>query len=312
MKRYFLADIMKLIRGPHSVTGDRSRRPFANVRPVLEADEDSLVFIAGGRADAQALAQQTRARTIICDPAVDTRDPGVAGKTFVVVADPKLVFAGIVNSLFVERPAWGIHPTASVDPAANVHEETYIGPFTYVGRADIARGAIIYGHVHIYDGVRIGENTIIHAGTVIGADGFGYLRAADDSVASFPHVGGVDIEDDVEIGANTCIDRGSLGNTIVRRGAKIDNLVHIAHNVVVGRDAFVIANAMIGGSTVLGDGSWISPSATLRDAIRIGRGSTVGLGAVVTKDVPDAEVWAGTPARPLAEFLAMQKKLKNL
>ena len=312
MKRYSLADIMPLIGVPHTVAGEVSRRQFANVRPVLEADEDSLVFIAGGRADAQTIAQETRARIIICDPAVDTQAPGVAGKTFVVVADPKLVFAGIVNALLVERPAWGIDPTASVDPAANVHDEVYVGPFTYVGRADIASGTIIYGHVHIYDGVRIGRNVIIHAGTIIGADGFGYLRAEDGSVTSFPHVGGVEIEDDVEIGANTCIDRGSLGNTIVRRGAKIDNLVHIAHNVVVGRNAFVIANAMIGGSTVLGDGSWVSPSATLRDAIRIGRDATVGLGAVVTKDVPEAEIWAGTPARPMAELIAMQKKLKNL
>ncbi len=312
MTRFSLADIVPLIGVPHSVAGEVPGRQFANVRPVLEADDDSLVFIAGGRADAQTLAQRTRARIIICDPGVDTQASGVAGKTFVLVADPKLVFARIVNALFVERPPWGIHPTASIDPAANVHEEVYIGPFTYVGRADVARGTIIYGHVHIYGGVRIGKNVIIHAGTTIGADGFGYLRAEDGSVTSFPHVGGVEIEDGVEIGANTCIDRGSLGNTIVRRGAKIDNLVHIAHNVVVGRNAFVIANAMIGGSTVLGDGSWISPSATLRDAIRIGRGTTVGLGAVVTKDVPDGEVWAGTPARPIAELIAIQKKLKDL
>jgi UDP-3-O-[3-hydroxymyristoyl] glucosamine N-acyltransferase len=193
-----------------------------------------------------------------------------------------------------------------------VHEEVYIGPFTYVGGAEIARGTIIYGHVYIYDGVQIGKNVIIHAGTIIGADGFGYLREEDGSVTSFPQVGGVEIEDQVEIGANACIDRGSLGNTIVRRGARIDNLVHIAHNVVVGRNAFVIANAMIGGSTVLGDGSWVSPSATLRDTIRIGRDAMVGLGAVVTRDVPDAEVWAGTPARPMAELIAMQNKLKNL
>jgi UDP-3-O-[3-hydroxymyristoyl] glucosamine N-acyltransferase len=312
MKRYSLADIRPLIGVPHTVVGDTSGRHFANVKPVLEADEDSLVFIASGRADAQTLAQRTRARIIICDPAVDALAPGLAEKIFVVVANPKLVFAGIVNALFVERPAWGIHSTATVDPAANVHDDVYIGPFAYVGKADIGSGTFIYGHVHIYDGVRIGKNVVIHAGTIIGADGFGYLRAEDGSVTSFPHVGGVEIEDDVEIGANTCIDRGSLGNTTLRRGAKIDNLVHIAHNVVVGRNAFVIANAMVGGSTVLGDGSWISPSATLRDGIRIGRDATVGLGAVVTKDVPDAEVWAGTPARPMAELIAVQNKLKNL
>jgi UDP-3-O-[3-hydroxymyristoyl] glucosamine N-acyltransferase len=108
------------------------------------------------------------------------------------------------------------------------------------------------------------------------------------------------------------VDRGSLGNTIIERGAKIDNLVHIAHNVVVGEGAFVIAHAMVGGSTCLGARSWISPSAVLRDGIQIGAGSIVGLGAVVTKDVPPNETWTGAPARPLAQFLEMQQKLKRL
>ena len=310
--RYTFDDVLRLIDAPYRVAGRVSGHLIANVRPVLEADAESLVFITAGRADAQELAGQTRAAVVICDPAVDTAAPDVAGKTFIVVTDPKLVFASIANALFVERLGRGIHPTASVDPAARVHEDVHIGPFAYVGRVDIGQGSIIHGHVHLYDRVRIGRNVTIHAGTVIGADGFGYLRAEDGAVTNFPHVGGVEIEDDVEVGANACIDRGSLGDTVIRRGAKIDNLVHIAHNVVVGRDAFVIANAMIGGSTVLGDRSWVSPSATLRDVITIGRGATVGLGAVVTKDVPEAEVWAGSPARPMAEFIAMQKKLKDL
>ena len=312
MKRYALTDVVPLIGVEHTVVGGEPDRQFSNVKPTLQADVDSLVFIAAGRADAQSMAEATEARLIICDAAVDTQAAGVAGKTFIVVADPRLVFARVVTALFATRPTWGIHPTAHVHHAATVHEEVYIGPFAHVGQSEIARGSVIHGGVHIYDGVRIGSNVTIHSGTTIGADGFGYLRTEGGSVTSFPHLGGVLIEDDVEIGANACIDRGSLGDTIVRHGAKIDNLVHIAHNVVVGRNAFVIANAMIGGSTVLGDGSWISPSATLRDGITIGRDTTVGLGAIVTKDVPDGEVWAGSPARPMAEFLEMQKKLKSL
>lgn len=312
MPSFGLPEVLNLIKGPYRVVGEQPGRRFSNVKPVFDADEDSLAFIAAGRKDAQELAEGTRAQLLLCDSFVDPGAPSLSGKTLIVVADPKLVFAEIANALFVTRPPWGVHSTAHLDPAAKVHEDSYIGPFTYVGRAEIDRGAVIHGHVHVYDGVRIGRNVIVHAGTVIGADGFGYLRADDGSVTSFPHVGGVLIEDFVEIGANSCIDRGSLGDTIVRQGAKVDNLVHIAHNVVVGRDAFVIANAMIGGSTVIGDASWVSPSATLRDAITIGRGATIGLGAVVTKDVPDDAVWAGSPARPLADFLAMQKKLKDL
>lgn len=312
MESYSLEDILQLIPSPYTVAGDSSGRSFSNVRPVLDADDRSLVFIAAGRADAQALAEATRAKVIDCDATVDTQAPPLATKSFIVVADPRLVFATVANALFSERPAWGVHPTASIHRDATLHEETYIGPFSYVGRAKIGRGVIIHGHVHIYDDVRIGADVTIHAGTVIGATGFGYVRGEDGTITNFPHFGGVVIEDGVDIGSNTSIDRGSLGDTIIRRGARIDNLVHIAHNVVVGRDAFVIANAMVGGSTALGDGSWVSPSATLRDGIAVGTGSTVGLGALVTKDVPDGETWAGSPARPLADFLAMQSKLKGL
>jgi len=110
-------------------------------------------------------------------------------------------------------------------------------------------------------------------------------------------VGGVIIEDNVDIGANTCIDRGTLGHTYIKEGAKIDNLVHIAHNVIIGRNTTVIANAMIGGSTIIGDNVWIAPSSTLRDGITIGNSSTVGLAALVTKTIPENEVWAGFPAK---------------
>ncbi|MFA6455573.1 MAG: UDP-3-O-(3-hydroxymyristoyl)glucosamine N-acyltransferase, partial [Bacteroidota bacterium] len=168
------------------------------------------------------------------------------------------------------------------------------------------------GQCYIYDNVRIGKNVIIQAGAVIGGDGYGYSRNDKGEFEKFPHVGAVLIEDDVEIGANTCVDRGTLGNTIIREGAKIDNLVHIAHNVTVGKHAAVIAQSMIGGSTVIGDYGWIAPSASLMNGIKIGSKVTVGLGAVVTKNIPDGETWAGVPAQPLRDFVSIQKKLKEL
>jgi UDP-3-O-[3-hydroxymyristoyl] glucosamine N-acyltransferase len=117
------------------------------------------------------------------------------------------------------------------------------------------------------------------------------------------------IEDRVEIGSNASIDRGTLSNTIIGEGAKIDNLVHIAHNVHIGKHAAVIAHAMIGGSTEIGDYTWIAPSAALMNGLHIGRQATVGLGAVVTKDIPDYETWTGVPAMPLKDFVAIQRKL---
>ncbi len=136
---------------------------------------------------------------------------------------------------------------------------------------------------------------------MIGADGFGYERNEVGELEKFPHVGGVLIEDNVEIGANSCIDRGSLGDTRICQGARIDNLVHIAHNVYVGRHAVVIANAMVGGGTHIGDFAWVAPSACLRDRIKIGDKSLVGLASLVTKDVPNGETVLGCPARSLAK-----------
>jgi UDP-3-O-[3-hydroxymyristoyl] glucosamine N-acyltransferase len=154
----------------------------------------------------------------------------------------------------------------------------------------------------------LGNGAFLSGGPV----GFGYSRNEKGELEKFPHLGGVVIEDDVDIGSNTSIDRGTLGNTLIRQGAKIDNLVHIAHNVVVGKHAAVIAHAMIGGSTVIGDYGWVAPSAALMNGIAIGTYATVGLGAVVTKDIPADETWAGIPARPLKEFSAIQRALKGL
>src|SRR5690606_230154 len=124
------------------------------------------------------------------------------------------------------------------------------------------------------------RNVTINAGTVIGAEGFGYQRNENGEFEKFPHIGGVIINDNVDVGSNTSIDRGALGNTIIGEGAKIDNLVHIAHNVKVGKHAAVIAHAMIGGSSVIGDYSWVAPNSAIRDQISIGNRVTVGLGAV--------------------------------
>ena len=154
---------------------------------------------------------------------------------------------------------------------------------------------------HVYSHVRIGRRVTIHAGTILGADGFGYEREPGGELTKFPHLGGVVIEDEVEIGANTCIDRGTLADTFVGRGARIDNLVHLAHNTRVGEHAAVIAHAMVGGSTQIGARAWIAPSACLRDRIRIGDDAVVGLGSVVTRGVPDGATVFGNPARPEAE-----------
>ncbi len=313
MKHFLLEDIQKLLSNvSYQVVGNYENRFFTNAKPILEAESDTIVWINPTRKDKQELLEKTRADIIICDNSIHLSEVLRQNKLFIIVENPKLCFIRIVDALFSQKPLYGIHPTAYIHPEAHVHPETYIGPFTFIGKSEIDQDSVIYGHCYIYDNVTIRKHVIIHAGTVIGADGFGYTRNEKGEFEKFPHIGGVLIEEDVEIGANTCIDRGTLGNTIIRKGAKIDNLVHIAHNVTIGQHATVIAHAMIGGSTIIEDFSWIAPSAALRDGLIIGAKSTVGLGAVVTKNVPAGETWTGSPAKPLSEFLEIQKKLKNL
>lgn len=281
------------------------------MKPTLEADKHSLVFIDSNKPEKNLLSEQTKADVVICDDETFFSDKLLEQKCFIVVDNPKLIFSKIGNALILKKPKFGIHPTAFIHPDAKISPMTYIGPFTYVGCCEIDAGSIIYGHAHLLDGVKIGKNVIINAGCVIGSDGFGYIKDEQDEWENFPHMGGVIIEDNVEIGANTCVDKGALGNTLIKKGAKIDNLVHIAHNVKVGKNALVIADAMIGGSVNLGDGSWISPSAVLRDQISVGSNSLVGMGALVTKDIPDNQIWAGSPARPLEELRQIQDKIKD-
>jgi UDP-3-O-[3-hydroxymyristoyl] glucosamine N-acyltransferase len=282
-----------------------------NAKPIHLADQNSLVWIAKDKTNKRELVAKTLAKVIVCD--LEFAQENSAGeKCLIGVEDPRLSFIRIVDRFFAVKPPFEIHSTAYISPSATLHPNVYIGPFCYVGDCEIGEGSYLFGHNRLYDGVRIGKNVVIHAGSVIGADGFGYQRNEANELEKFPHIGGVVIEDNVEVGSNTCIDRGTLDDTIIKEGAKIDNLVHIAHNVIVGKHAAVIAHAMIGGSTSLGDYSWIAPSAALRDRLSIGENSVIGLGAVVTKNVPDNETWTGSPAKELKEFLALQNAVKKL
>jgi UDP-3-O-[3-hydroxymyristoyl] glucosamine N-acyltransferase len=281
---------------------------FDNVKSLANANESSLIWVKGkGKQD---IIDSTLAQIIVLPEGEEFTVP--TGKVLILVDNPRLAFIKAVEAFFVSKPQPSIHPTAYVHPEATIHEEAYIGPFSYVGKSAVGKNTVIHGNIYIYDDVDIGENVIIHSGTVIGADGFGFEKNEKGEVFKFPHVGGVLVEDNVEIGSNTCIDRGTLDNTILRKGCKIDNLVHIGHYVEVGENAFVIANAMIGGSTKVGAGAWIAPSVSLMNGIKINENATIGMAAFVTKNVPAGETWTGVPARPLAQFVYIQRKLKKL
>ena len=255
------------------------------------------------------------------------------GRTVILVRNPKLAFArGAAWLLEPDKNDGGIHPSAVIAPTAHIGKNVKVGPLvvveggasigegtvleagSYVGRnSRVGKDCILHPKAVIYAAVEIGDRVIIHSGAVIGADGFGFVRDGKAHV-KFPQVGRVLIEDDVEVGANTCIDRGSLETTIIRRGTKLDNLIQIAHNVEVGEHTVIAAQTGISGSSTLGSECLIGGQvgigehATLEDKTMIG-----GQGGVLNgKRVHGGEILWGTPVRPLREFLLQQAYLARL
>ena len=280
----------------YEIHGD-SERVIAGVRSVDAAGPDHLTF---AKAKRHALLADTRAGAVVTD--ADLEDLQALDNfdriTWVLTRSPRLLISELATAFLPPRSTQ-IHPTAVVDPSARLAADVGVGPLASIGEdVEIGSGSSIGAGVHIYRGVRIGEGVNVGAGTVIGSDGFGYERT-DEGWVKLPHLGTVIIGDRVEIGANTAIDRGTFSDTIIEEGAKIDNLVHIAHNVRVGANAMVIANAMVGGSTSIGAFTWIAPSTSLINGINIGENAMTGLGAVVLKDVPDGVTVIGVPAKPL-------------
>jgi UDP-3-O-[3-hydroxymyristoyl] glucosamine N-acyltransferase len=256
-----------------------------------------------------------------------------ARKTVIIVKNPKLAFARAAAWLLSETAdEVGIHPSATVAPDAVIGERVKVGAGAvieagvtvgnntiveagcYVGKnSTIGNDCTLYPRVVIYKNVGVGSRVIIHAGAVIGADGFGFVN--DGAVhVKFPQVGKVIIEDDVEIGANTCIDRGSLETTVVRRGVKLDNLIQIAHNVELGEHTVIAAQTGISGSSTLGAECVIGGQVGIGEHARLDDHTVIGgQGGVLNgKHVRGGEVLWGTPVRPLKEFLQQQAFLGRL
>lgn len=308
----FETHIKPYINSTFRLVGNTQYLGFSDIKSIFDADNCSLTWVNPTRKDVYELVEKTDARLIVCDETLNIHDNWYQEKCFIIVEKPKLLFLKVLDSLNPRKTQWGIHPTAYVHPEAKIHNNSYIGAFTYIGICEIGEGSIIYGHCYFYDEVKIGKNVTIHAGTVIGADGFGYEKNTNGELEKFPHLGGVVIEDNVEIGANACIDKGTLGNTLIKQGAKIDNLVHIAHNVIIGKNTVVIANSMVGGSTEIGDDAWIAPSVSIMQSLKLGKKSLAGLGAVITKNIPDNETWVGNPAKRLDIFKEQMKRINDL
>ncbi len=248
------------------------------------------------------------------------------------VTNPKLAFAQVARHLAPsEAIEQGVHETSVIDPSAEVSGAS-VGAFSSIGagssiaegcrihngvsigrNVSISANTIIHANCVIYDNVTIGSNCVLHSGAVIGAPGFGYVQDDNGEYQQFPQIGTVVIEDRVEIGANTCIDRGALGETRIGEGTKIDNLVQIGHNVQIGKNVIIAAQTGISGSTVIEDGCVIGGQVGMGDHARVQSGAVIGSQAgVLPGKIVRPGVWWGTPVQPLDNYKRQNALVKGL
>jgi UDP-3-O-[3-hydroxymyristoyl] glucosamine N-acyltransferase len=274
-------------------------RDIKGVSSIASAKVGDLTFCSYLDSRGTEMVNGSKASAIICNEALKTSLREDPNKTYLLVKNPRLAFIRVFTNFFPPARPSGIHPSARIGKRCTIGNDVYVGENAVIGnRVHIGEHSEIHPNVRIYDDVRIGKNAIIHSGAVIGGDGFGFERNENGKLERFPHKGSVIIADSVEIGANTCIDRGTLDDTVIESGTKIDNLVHVAHNVRIGKNCGIVAHSMIGGGTRIGDHSWIAPCACVRDGLEIGNRVLIGMGAVVTRDVTDNTIVYGVPAKP--------------
>jgi UDP-3-O-[3-hydroxymyristoyl] glucosamine N-acyltransferase len=319
-----VAELAAWLGAPFEGEGDRDVQKAA---PLEDAGPADLSFVTRGRG--ARTAPESRAGCLL----VPLDFAAAGGRTVIRVADPRGAMARAIGKLYPPpEPLSGIHPTAVIGPGAIVADSAFIGPLVAIGadarigaRTQIQAGSVIgegvrigedcrlHARVNLYCGVRVGNQVILHSGCVIGADGFGFVFSGG-AYQKFPQVGGVEIADRVEIGANACVDRAALGVTSIGEGTKLDNLVHVGHNCRIGKHVVVAAQTGFSGGVVVEDYAVIGGQVGIGDKVRIESRAVLGSGSGVltSKIVRAGQVMWGTPARPLKQYLAQLAVLSRM
>lgn len=328
MKTISAGDLAKILNS--EIIGN-SNAVIAGVNSLSEAKTAEVSFLGNQKYKNQL--ESTKASVIIVSKEMGTDVP--EGKAWIISDSPNIAFSKAINFFAPPPPTYlpGVHPTAVVSKSAKIPETCHIGPYvviedsvelgentkvlagTFIGEyTTIGRDCLLYQNIVIRERAQIGNRVIIHPNVCIGADGYGF-EAGPFGIVKIPQVGIVRIDDDVEIGANCTIDRARFGKTWIKTGVKIDNMVHVAHNVTVGEFSMLIGQCGIAGSAKIGQGVIIAAQAGITHHITIGDGAKIAGTSGVTKDVPPGGVYAGTPAEPVREFIermTLPKAVKKL
>jgi len=316
--------IAALVSG--ELIGD-GKTEVSGVAPLDRADRSHLSILSSGKY--APMMATTKAGVVLVDP--EFRDVQGTPRARIIVKQPLEKLLSLLPRLYPhESPPPGVASTARIGRGTSIGQRVSIGEYAIVGadaklgdrvaigphcvvgdNVSIGDGTRLWPGVTIYSGSTLGVRTAIHAGARIGCDGFGYVFR-DGTHEKIPHVGRCLIGDDVEIGANTTIDRGSIDDTVVGNGTKIDNLVHIAHNVRIGEKCLIMAQVGVAGSVTIGDGAVLAGQAGISGHLSIGAGARLAAQAGVFGDIPAGESWSGYPARPHREALRASAALFKL
>ena len=326
MKTYSTQEINQVLKG--EIVGNTTISITAPEQ-LEEAKNTEISFIGNKKYEKFWATSKACAAVVNNDIAIE---PG-ENRAFIKVNNADLAMSQVLEMFAPPAPVFAvnIHPTAVIDASASIGNNTKIGPGTYVGpNVQIGENVIIYPNVTILDESTIGNNTTIWSGTVIrerchigshcilhpnatiGADGFGFRPDPEKGLVKIPQIGNVIIGNGVEIGANSCVDRGKFSSTVLGDGCKIDNLVQIGHNSKLGKFCIMAGNSGLAGSVTLGNGVIIGGSASIKDHIVIGDGAIVGAGSGVAADIPAGKVMLGYPAVEARDALKQWAILKRL
>ena len=325
--QFSASQIATLINGKVEGNGAATVSSFGKIE---EASEGQLAFLANPKYEDYLYS--TRASIIIVNDSLDLKQP--LGATLIRVPDAYTAFATLLSAYqkMATQQLVGTQEPVYISKSAKVGEQVFLGAFVYAGEnvrigknvkifpqvflgdnVTIGDNTILHAGVKIYHDCKIGNNVIIHAGTVIGSDGFGFAPQADGSFQKVPQIGNVIVEDGVEIGANATIDRATMGSTLIKSGAKLDNLIQVAHNVEVGNNTVIAAQAGVSGSTKIGNGVLIGGQAGIVGHIQIADGSKINAQSGVSKSIktPNSAV-TGSPAFDYTSALRSQAISRNL
>ena len=282
------------------VNGDIENVYIDNLADTDKTNETTLDWINPSKTNKQQITEQSKAQTVLVDASIEyssiLKDKK---KVLLVVENPKATLIRVINHFFVEKPKAYIDPTAFIHPNAIIGKNVYIGPNCYIGDCIIGDNNIIHSNVCIYDRTKIGNDNVIHSGAIICVDGLGCIRNADGTLTEFPQLGGVIIGNKTYIGANTHIASGSLSDTIIEDGCKINGMCFIGSNDHLHENVWITGSTMMAGSVTVGKNTTIFSKVVVREWCNIGENVVIGMGSVVTKDIPVGETWIGNPARKM-------------